>query len=90
MSTANNQSPLGWNKALSVWWSFMWGAMVFGVLLGALLGGIAGGYVGATGHPEKGALYGAIAGWVATIPASMLALKQAISKHLVSLSELVK
>jgi hypothetical protein len=42
------------------------------------------------GEPQKAALYGAIAGYIAAIPASMLALKQALGKHLPSLAALAK
>jgi hypothetical protein len=38
------------------------------------------------GTPEKAALFGSVAGYVGAIPASMLALKHALSKHLESLS----
>jgi hypothetical protein len=87
MSTTNtNQSPLNWNISLAVWWSFMWRAVIYGMLLGALLGGIAGFFAGT---PERGALFGAIVGYIGTIPASMLALKQALTKHLAALAVLV-
>lgn len=86
MSTTNtHQSPLKWNSAFAVWWSFMWRAMIYGMLLGALLGGIAGFFAGT---PERGALFGGIAGYIGTIPASMLALKQALTKHLAALAAL--
>ena len=87
MSTTNtNQSPLNWNNTLAVWWSFMWRAVIYGMLLGAVLGGIAGIIAGT---PERGAFFGAIAGYIATIPASMLALKQALNKHPAALAALV-
>lgn len=87
MSTSNDkQSRIGWNKALAVWWSFIWRGVIYGVLSGAILGGIAGSFANT---PEQGAVYGGVAGWIASIPASMFALKQAISKHLASLAALV-
>ncbi len=89
MSTTNtntNQSPLSWNGVLSVWWSFMWRAVIYGMLVGALLGSIAGLFAGT---PERGAFFGAIVGYIGTIPASMLALKQALTKHLAALAALV-
>jgi uncharacterized membrane protein YeaQ/YmgE (transglycosylase-associated protein family) len=66
----------------------MWRASLYGVAAGAVLGLVAGIYAQASGHPEQGAIYGAIAGYLGTIPASMLAVKQALSKHLASLTSL--
>jgi hypothetical protein len=40
--------------------------------------------------PERASLYGMIGGYIASVPASMLAVKQAISKHLPALTALVK
>lgn len=81
---------LSWKNTFPVWWSFLWRATVYGAALGFVLGAIAGAYAGLSGVPEKAGLYGGIAGWVGTIPASMLALKQAITKHFVSLVALGK
>ena len=80
---------LNWGKALSVWWSFVWRGVIYGVLLGAALGFLAGMYAALSGVPDKATMYGAVAGWIGGIPASMLALKQAISKHLTELAALV-
>ena len=74
---------------MPVWWSFVWRAAIYGALLGVVLGFCAGIYAGISGVPERGALYGTIAGWIGTIPASMLAIKQSISKHLAALSSIV-
>jgi nitrate reductase gamma subunit len=81
---------LDWGKALSVWWSFFWRATIYGVLLGAALGFLAGMYAALSGVPDKATVYGGIAGWVGAIPGSMLALKQAISKHLGALAALAR
>lgn len=86
MSATNaNQSPLGWNSALAVWWSFFWRAAIYGGLLGGVLGFFAGMIAGT---PEIGALVVTILGYIAYIPTSMLALKQALNKHLAALATL--
>jgi hypothetical protein len=71
-----------WNMALAVWWSVTWRAGVFGVLGGAILGFIGGFIAGASGHREYGVIAGMVGGYIATIPASMFAVKQALGKHL--------
>lgn len=74
-----------WRDVLPVWWSFFWRAAVFGALLGFLLGALVGVLLGMAGSAEKAPLYGALAGWVGAIPASMLAMKQALTRHLPAL-----
>lgn len=76
---------LSWKQTMPVWWSFVWRATIYGALLGTVLGFFAGTYAGLSGVPDREVLYGAIAGWLGTIPASMLALKQALGKNLVML-----
>ena len=84
-----SQTTIRWNKAVAVWWSLAWRASLYGLVGGLMLGAIGGGLAAIVGEPQKAGLYGSIAGYVAAIPASMLALKQALSKHLASLSALV-
>lgn len=80
MSAFETPRPfIPWAAALSVWWSFFWRAVVYGFLLGAVLGGAAGLMAGS---PEQATSYGGLAGYLATFPASMLAMKQALTKHL--------
>ena len=80
---------MSWKNTFPVWWSFVWRATVYGAALGSVLGAIAGAFAVLSGVPEKAGIYGGIAGWVGTIPASMLALKQALNKHLAALAALV-
>jgi hypothetical protein len=75
-----------WPTALSVWWSAAWRGALYGLLGGFLLGAVAGVIAAVLGVPEKAHLYGTIAGYIAALPASMLGLKQALSKHLASLA----
>ena len=75
-----------WPTALSVWWSAAWRSALYGLLGGFLLGAVAGAIAAVMGVPEKANLYGTIAGYIAAFPASMLGLKQALSKHLASLA----
>jgi Mg/Co/Ni transporter MgtE len=77
---------LTWKQTMPVWWSFFWRALLYGMLLGATFGFLAGFYAAFSGVPDKGALYGAIGGWVAAIPGSMLAIKQSVSRHLPGLT----
>jgi hypothetical protein len=77
---------ISWKQAMPVWWSFFRRAVVYGLALGALLGFFIGLYAAFSGVPDRAALYGALAGWIGAVPASMLALKQAISKHLTRLT----
>ena len=74
-----------WAQSLPVWWSFFWRAFLYSMVFGAIAGGLAGFVVGLQGAPEQGGYVGSIAGWIMSIPASMLAFKQAIQKHSASL-----
>jgi hypothetical protein len=76
---------VGWKKALAVWWSVSWRGGLYGLLGGVVLGALGGVLAATTGVPEKGELYGAIAGYIAAIPASMIGMKQGLSRHLASL-----
>lgn len=77
---------VSWSKALSVWWSMAWRGLIYSVLASFVLGAI-GGVIAVVIHsPEKARVYGEIGGYIGSIPASMLALKQTLSKHLASLT----
>lgn len=77
-----------WGTALKVWWSATWRGFLYGLAGGLVLGFVAGMVAGMRGEPDMAADYGSIAGYIAAIPASMLALKQALAKHLTSLAAL--
>ena len=79
-------ATIRWPTALSVWWSAAWRGGLYGLLGGFVLGAVAGVIAAVLGVPEKANLYGTIAGYAAALPASMLGLKQALSKHLASLA----
>ncbi|HEX5304761.1 MAG TPA: hypothetical protein VFW82_01600 [Dyella sp.] len=81
---------ISWGKALPVWWSIAWRGVIYGVLGGFILGFIGGFWAAIMHSPERAPLYGLIGGYIASIPASMLAVKQAISKHLPALATLAK
>lgn len=78
-------ATLGWPRAVAIWWSFFWRAMLYGLVLGALLGGMAGFYAALIGQPQQSAQWGMLAGWVATLPSSLLAIKHAVGRHLAAL-----
>jgi len=74
-----------WKQTLPVWWSAAWRGFLYGLAGGFILGFI-GGVIAAVNDSSMSTTYGAIGGYIASVPASMLALKQAISKHLASLT----
>lgn len=75
-----------WEDALALWWSFFWRALIFGLMAGIVFGFIGGVIAVLISGPEQSAVFGMIGGYIASIPASMLAIKQAISKHLMRLA----
>lgn len=75
-----------WNEALSIWWSIAWRGFIFGLLGGFVLGFVGGFTAGAIGAPEYAEAWGVIGGYIASIPASMLAVKLAIPKHMARLA----
>ncbi|HTU68303.1 MAG TPA: hypothetical protein VMF52_20340 [Steroidobacteraceae bacterium] len=78
-------APVRWRRALAVWWSASWRAALYALAGGFVFGFIAGLIAYAMGTPEKGGFYGSIAGYVASVPASMLGMKQALSRHIEAL-----
>lgn len=68
---------ISWKKALSVWWSTCWRGALYGVLAGFILGAIGGVIAAVTGNPGQASAYGTVGGYIGSIPASMLAVKQA-------------
>jgi hypothetical protein len=78
-----------WGEAISIWFSFFWRAILIGIALGFVAGTMAGVFAGATGVPDKAALYGGIAGWLSSIPSSMIAMKLAIDKRLEDIGNIV-
>jgi outer membrane lipoprotein SlyB len=73
---------LTWGTTMTVWWSFVSRSVVYGFIGGAVLGAIAGFAAGATGHGSSAALWGGIAGYVAGLALSTLALKQALERNI--------
>lgn len=73
-------------QTLPVWWSLAWRATLYGLILGFAFG-VVGGVIAALNDPSMAPIYGAIGGYLAAVPASMFALKQALSRHLASLAE---
>ena len=76
-----NELEITLERTLSVWWSFVWRAILVSFVAGAFLGFIGGAIVGAAGRPELGGAVGAVIGWLASIPASIWALKSALNKR---------
>lgn len=76
-----------WQQSLPVWWSWFWRACLYGVIAGAVLGFV-GGFIATYTDPSQAGTYGRIGGYVASVPATLLAFKHALSKHLASLAEI--
>jgi hypothetical protein len=81
---------IGWRPALGVWWSAGWRGVLYGLVGGFVLGAIFGLIAGFVGKPEQAALYGAVGGYIVSVPATMLALKQALEKHLLALAAIAR
>jgi len=79
-----------WPRALAVWWSAAWRGALYGLVGGFVLGAVAGFVAGFMGAADQAPFYGAISGYIASIPASMLGLKQASTRHLPSLVAIAK
>jgi hypothetical protein len=76
---------LSWKCSMSVWWSFIWRSAVYGAVGGIVLGAIGGFIAGATGHLDEARIYGGIAGYLAGVTLSTLAMKQALQGNLARL-----
>ena len=72
---------ISWATALIVWWSVAWRGFIYGLIGGFILGFIGGVVAAMLQDPQNAQLYGMIGGYMGSIPASMLALKQALQKH---------
>jgi len=79
------EAVVSWRRALAVWWSAAWRGGLYAIPGGFLFGMLGGVLAAVTGAPQKAQLYAAIGGYLASIPLSMLALKQALTKHVGSL-----
>jgi hypothetical protein len=75
-----------WNDAMAMWWSYLWRAVLYGAVGGFIFGAVAGAIAGATGHLDQAAHSGRIAGGIAGLALSTLAMKQALEKHLARLA----
>lgn len=69
-----------WSETLPMWYSFFWRAALYGLLLGIVFGGI-GGFAAVPGSTASAHMYGQAAGVLASIPASLIAMKQTLAKH---------
>ena len=77
---------ISWGDALPVWWSIFWRGLIYGFIGGFVLGFVGGVIAALLSTPEKAVLFGMVGGYIAAIPASMLAVKQAIARHLPALA----
>jgi hypothetical protein len=81
----HREHEVGWRRALAVWWSAAWRGALYTVPGGFVFGALGGLLASIIGVPEQASIYGAVGGYLASIPLSMLAMKQALTKHLASL-----
>ncbi len=75
-------TTLDWKCSLTVWWSFIWRSVIYGFAGGFVLGAIGGFIAGFTGHLDQARIYGAVAGYLAGLILSTLAMKQALEGNL--------
>jgi hypothetical protein len=73
---------ISWPITVHVWWAFFWRAVLLGVSAGAVAGFVAGAAAALAGRPESAADWGGVAGWVVSLPASMLAMKKGLEAKL--------
>ena len=84
----NESMKLTWAETLPVWGSFFWRAIIWGVLFGAGGGFIVGIATIVAGNPAAGPAWASIAGLIGWVPASMVAMKSTLEKHLGFLQQL--
>ena len=72
---------MSYAEILPIWWSMTWRGVLAGTVAGALAGAIAGFLAAVLGSPDAAGSWGAIAGAVVAIPASLWAVRAAINKH---------
>lgn len=77
-------SDLTLERVLTIWWAFAWRAGLSSLLAGAAAGFIGGVIVGAAGAGNLGAAVGGVLGWLASIPCSVWALREALRKSYAS------
>jgi hypothetical protein len=67
-------------KLLGVGWSFSWWVALTSIVSCACFGGIGGFIAGFNGHPELASTYGALLGFMFSLPVSVRALRAALLK----------
>jgi hypothetical protein len=83
--TKDNSVLITWSFSMQVWWSIFWRSILYGLVAGFVFGAIAGFFTALFGNGNNSAYNGAIAGYVGSLLASMLALKHALGKHVTPL-----
>lgn len=75
-------NPIKFNleSTLSVWWAMIWRTVLASAVGGAFAGAVVGFIATSVGRPEQATLLGAIVGWIVSIPASIWALKAALTQ----------
>jgi len=72
---------LSYKQTIPIWWSMFWRNTVFGFLAGGLAAFLAGIVAGSLGFSGSVPLLSAAAGFLAGVPVSIWAFKQALTKH---------
>lgn len=78
-----------WSETLPIWWSFVWRAALYGLLIGFVFGAIGGFFAAVSGSTASAQGYGQIGGLLAGLPASLIAMKQALVKHAAAIAVLL-
>ena len=79
----NNE--ITYTQTLPIWWGMAWRGILLGFVAGAVAGFFAGILAGILGMPEKGVIFGAVSGYLVSIPVSIWALRRSLIAHRVKL-----
>ena len=77
-----------WSESIKVWWSMAWRASLYAGGAGFVFGMIAGLVASGTGHQDQAMTYATVGGYLAALLMPILAVKQALEKHLARLAEI--
>jgi len=72
--------PVEWPEALSIWWSMIWRTVLAGFLVAFLVGYFVALAARDFGRPDLAEALGATFGWLASLPAGIWGIKEALAK----------
>ncbi len=81
MDPNDSQDSLTTARLMAIWWAFVWRCAVFGGIMGAVLGFVGGFLAASMGRGELSTSIGALMGYLASIPTSMVVLRHVLQKR---------